>query len=329
MKDVAEDAHVSVPLVSQILNGRDCRVTEEKRQEVIQAARRLGYHVPVKSATGQSARSKILGLIIPNLERDFFVSLVTQISEATRNAGYELCTFISGDDSVTERKHIDYCRSKQFAGLFVNPSDPRSNGEYYDWLTTLDLPVVFVDRSLFKAEIKCVSSDNFAAAYHMTEKLIEAGHEKIVFVLQGEVQFTSVLIERFDGYCEAMRAHNLTPAKETIYCALDVSEQPIIDFDNYSAAVLCTSTKIVQILSAMKQRRNSVNRLSIATFDPIRFSVSNSNESHVFEAMTSDIVIALQDTKKMANAAVGLMLKSIDGDRAAERVMISCAFEQY
>ena len=66
IRDVAKQAGVSVTSVSQVLNGREIRISGEKRERIYQAARELNYSLDAPSEKNRASRNRMVGLIVPD-----------------------------------------------------------------------------------------------------------------------------------------------------------------------------------------------------------------------------------------------------------------------
>ena len=97
LKDVARAAGVSVTTVSLVLNGRPARVSKEKRELIAKAAKELHY-VPNQSARSLvTKQSKLVALIVPDIENLFFAALSKCVEDECAAQGYSLIVANSDD----------------------------------------------------------------------------------------------------------------------------------------------------------------------------------------------------------------------------------------
>ena len=80
LKDIAEQAGVSITVVSLLLNGRDVRVSGEKRRRILDIARQNHYQPNQIARSLVTQHSHTLGLIVPNIESRFFSSFAKPVS---------------------------------------------------------------------------------------------------------------------------------------------------------------------------------------------------------------------------------------------------------
>lgn len=314
LKDIANECGTSISLVSKVLSGKPCRVTEDKRDDIIRVANESGYQPKKKakaSGDGENDKKNILAIIIPNLEYSFFCGITTALATAANKRNYEVVIFYTHEDPALERKYLELCRAMNVSGIFIDPCGDETNAEYFDWIKKYHVPLVCIDRDMFKVELDCVTTDNFNAIYKITETLIKKGHKDILFLLHGEARLTTVTKERFEGYSKAMTDHRLMPSKEIIFCKRPIEYQPLINFDRYSAVVMSTSSDIVKMLEIVNRIRNVNEKLDVATIDDLMIPYTHLRDNNFFDHINEDIVIVQQDVEAMAEAALDIMLDNI------------------
>src|SRR5512143_3860119 len=89
ISDVARKARVSIATVSRVLN-RNAPVAPDKAIRVAEAIQDLAF-VPRSAARGLASHSThALGLVLPEIGREFFLPLLRGIEAEARAAGYDL-----------------------------------------------------------------------------------------------------------------------------------------------------------------------------------------------------------------------------------------------
>ena len=63
LKSIAKKANVSISAVSLVLNNKPCRISKEKREEIIKIAKKSNYRPNLIARSLVTNISKILGLI--------------------------------------------------------------------------------------------------------------------------------------------------------------------------------------------------------------------------------------------------------------------------
>ena len=194
VKDVADQAGVSLATVSLVLNGK-VGVGPDTRQRVQEAIYRLGYQ--------RRGQRPVIGLLIERLSvpaySDPLVSLMIHGAEleASRRGYHILLASIERGSTqlpamVTEQ---------QVGGLVVVGGGDISDA-YIRTLADTALPLVLVDNYVNGLTVPCVLGDNVTGAYLVTRHLIELGHERIA-LLEGPRKYKT-LTDRREGYLRAI-----------------------------------------------------------------------------------------------------------------------------
>ena len=80
MKDVANAAGVSLGTASKVMAGAE-GVSPARRQQVRDAARKLGYRRNSLAAELRSSRSTSIGFVVPDLTNSFFIELLCVVED--------------------------------------------------------------------------------------------------------------------------------------------------------------------------------------------------------------------------------------------------------
>lgn len=206
LKEVAEKAGVSITTVSRVINESD-KVNPETRTRVQQAMVKLGYQ-PSRVAQrlrGNKGRSKLLGLIIPDIQNSFYSNIVRGVEDVAYSHNYAVILCNSDEDPEKEKFYLEVLRSESVDGIIFPPIHPES--DVVDDLIKGGLPLVCVDRRLKDESIDTVVLDNRIGAYQVTNYLLGLGHRKIGLITSSG-NFSSFR-ERQAGYEEALSEHGI------------------------------------------------------------------------------------------------------------------------
>ena len=208
--DVAERAGVSQSTVSRALAGSQT-ITEATRRKVEQAAAELGYHVNMRAAGLRKGRTGTLAIVVIGREGEgaarvnpFYYSLLGSICAAASDRGYEaLVSFQSEPDEFFGH----YVARRQADGLVViGTATNTAAWDYFRACADESAEVAFWGSPFDDAV--WVRSDNRDGGRKAVERLIAGEARRVVFVGDtgsSQRQFS----ERYEGYCEAMRAAGL------------------------------------------------------------------------------------------------------------------------
>jgi LacI family transcriptional regulator, galactose operon repressor len=177
IRDVARACRVDVSTVSRSIAGVR-GISEQTRQRVLEAARRLNY-VPNRVARGLvTGRSLSLGLLISDIRNPFFADVTRGAEEAAFAAGYDL---ILGNADLEPERQMRYIRSlveKRVDGLVMNSVTALSKTEI-EVLLSYRVPIVLLIRPREASAFSTVSADNFEGGRMAGTYLHGLGHRHV------------------------------------------------------------------------------------------------------------------------------------------------------
>lgn len=179
IREVARLAGVSIGTVSNVLNNPD--VVAEATQIRVQAIiDRVGF-VPHRGAVDlRYGRSRMLGLVVPDITNPIYAEVARGSVAAARTRGYVvvLCN-IDGDDS-SESRYLEVLEEQRAAGVLFVPSG--RTPERLLRMRERGMRVVFIDRAMTVAEACSVSLDDVLGGQLAVQHLIEQGAERVVLI---------------------------------------------------------------------------------------------------------------------------------------------------
>jgi len=202
--DVAKQAGVSVSTASRVLSGHGY-VAKETRQRVLQAATELGY-VPNQVARSlRSNRTKMIGLLISDVENSFYSIIAKNVESVAKEVGYHVVLCNSNDDPEEEKEYLNLLEMMQIDGLIITPT--AENRQILEGLQQKDIAIVQIDRLVEGLQADAVLVDNEMGAASIVSHLIEVGHTRIG-ILSGSVEVTTGK-QRLAGYERALKEHGV------------------------------------------------------------------------------------------------------------------------
>lgn len=173
--DVAREAGVSTATVSRALRGLPS-VTEATRSRVLAAAARMDYVASPAAASLAGGQTRAVGVVVPNVTRWFFGSVVHGAEELLRHHGYDLLLYnITGDPTARQRLFSAHLLRKRVDAVMVLAVRPTP-----DEAAALDRtgsPVVVVGGTV--PGWSHVAIDDVHAARTAVRHLIDLGHTEI------------------------------------------------------------------------------------------------------------------------------------------------------
>lgn len=200
IKDVASETGLSLSTISKYLNGLN--VKEKNRIKIKQAIEKLNF-TPNAMASGlRNSKSRLIGMMIPDVSNQFFAELLSGMSEALSRRGYGILFCDCKTNSETEC--IEFFIKKMVDGVVTIPNHP--NLLYKELLKDSGTPCLMLDQKQDEFECDAVFSDNVKASYSAVEQFIKYGHRKIALICGSE--FFSAE-ERLEGYKRALNDHGI------------------------------------------------------------------------------------------------------------------------
>lgn len=216
IKDIAKEAKVSVTTVSLVLNRKPCRVAQETRDTIFAIAKKYNYRVNQSARSLVTKQSKLLGLIIPDIENIFFSSLSKKIEEYCRKQGYAIMIMNTNDKKEDDILLLDLLVSRGVDGIFMTISNEsfQEAQALQNALSNLTIPYVLIDRFYPGMENSRVYFDNEMGVYLAIRHLVEHGHTRIACI--GGPEHSKNGTSRVRGYQEAMKLFDCPIKKEYI-----------------------------------------------------------------------------------------------------------------
>lgn len=198
MKDVAQSAGVSLGTVSNVLNRPEI-VAEATRTRVQKVIKELGFVVNASAQTLRAGRTKVLGLVVPDIGNPFFTEVAKGVDDAAFAEGYSVILCNTNEDSAKEDRYLDLLVSQRVAGILITPA--RESHAAMARLTDRDVAITLLDRSAVGLDACSVAVDDAAGGAMAFDHLYALGHRDIV-VLLGPSDIPQVA-ERKQGIVEA------------------------------------------------------------------------------------------------------------------------------
>lgn len=207
--DVAKHAGVSPATVSRVLSGKT--VNAELTERVVKGASELGYRANRNAQSLRRQQSKIIGLIIPDIENSYFTAIARGVEDALEPAGFSVVLCNSDSDLQKESRYVEVAVAEAMAGVIIAPTNARTDLQQ---LVHRGSSVVVIDRDPLTFTTDVVLLADRAAARDLTAALLDEGHERIACVTGPADVETSV--QRVEGWRDAHRARGMEPPEELL-----------------------------------------------------------------------------------------------------------------
>lgn len=160
----------------------------------------------------KNKKSKVIGLIIPDIVNPFFPLMVRGVEDTAKRYGYIIILCNTDGKAEEEATYLRLFEEKCVDG-FIFTSSGRIK-KSLSLLKELAIPKIILDRRLDDLSIPTVTVDNIQGAYLATTHLINNGKRRILFI-SGPEELQSSL-DRRSGYQQALRENEIMVQPELI-----------------------------------------------------------------------------------------------------------------
>ncbi len=136
-KDLAELCGVSRATVARALNGNG-RISEETKRRILETAEKYEYEPDLVARSLVSGRSMTIGVIIVDLENQYFPKIVDAIAKRVLQDNYILNITVHGDDKEMERKLVRTLVGHHVDALIISPIN--KGEDFYKMMEKVRVP---------------------------------------------------------------------------------------------------------------------------------------------------------------------------------------------
>lgn len=204
---VAAAAGVSISTVSRIVNGETRRASAETVQRVREAVEATGYRPNSVGRTLRSGESRLVAMLVANLDNPAMATVAASTEAALRAAGYIMILCDTHDRAELQDEYLAAMRAQVVQGYILVVARPSPG---LAEVVARRTPMVFVGRRNPCGEGAFVGIDNSQAGSLVAEHLWNAGIRApgILSPLEG----SPATRERAEGFRARYASFGLDPA---------------------------------------------------------------------------------------------------------------------
>jgi LacI family transcriptional regulator len=214
LKAIADQLGLHVSTVSRVLNGppegSERAASGATAERIRRLADELGYRRNPHAKSLRTARSDLVGVLVPQLA-DLVLALVYEgIEEAAAERGLSTFVMNTRDDEPTQRARTELAIGRRVDGLIF--ADGREDTELLAEVAAREVPFVLVNRPA--GDFPVVACDNRAGGRMVAEHLLERGHQRVA-VVAGPA-YARTARERTAGFVERYREAGFPVPEELV-----------------------------------------------------------------------------------------------------------------
>lgn len=253
-------------------------------------------------------KSKLIGLLLPDITNPFFPQLARGIEDRMQEHGYRI---IFGNSDENEEKELDYIQTfiqNNVIGMISSTNFPEK-----DIYSNLKIPVVFLDRT--SNDSPSVYADGRKGGRLAAQEIIARGSTKIT-VMQGPAHIKPAQ-DRFQGAIEVLDEMGITyQVIQTSSFSHTEAEQWAVElFDKYidTDGVIASNDIVATavIHEAHRLGKRVPQDLQIIGFDDIPLS----------SLLSPSLSTIRQPAHDMGREAAGLLIKLIEQDKVEDKII--------
>ncbi len=276
IKDIAKRAGVSHSTVSRALRGSQL-ISSETSDRIRQTALELGYHPSAAARSLKTHSTRVLGVLVSNIDDPFFSEILQGIEDTARSADYNLFIAASQRDPQREHKIIQSMMEHRTDGVIIC-STPFSEQQGLELLANGG-PIVVVNNQAAEVYRYSIYHDDVDGSRQVTRHLIDLGHRKIAYL--GNALSGRTTMDRLDGFQQEMQAAGLPIPDGYIYQAPGGDPESgqaalsyLLDLPERPTAIFCFNDMMaIGLLQGLHAAGLHAPRdCSVAGFDNIKFS---------------------------------------------------------
>jgi len=209
IKDIANQAGVSIATVSHVINGTRF-VSKETSERVAAAMRQLDYQPNIIAKSLKTSRSHIVAFIIPDIANPYFSEVCRGFQDMAAQNDFIVVVFNTDRELAREKQILEVVRQYRVNGVVLNPAhialddllEVSKNG----------VEVVLLGNQVETERFDMVMVDNVKASLDAVSRLIEMGHRRLALV--NGAPGSSSGARRQQGFLDALELHGIPVQKE-------------------------------------------------------------------------------------------------------------------
>ncbi len=214
MKEIAKKLGVSVSTVSRAMKDSP-ELHPDTKKRIVEMAKSMNYQYNLLAQSLRISRSKVLGVIVPELTSHFFSSNISGIQDTAYKRGYNIMICQSNESFEQEKANIRTLVSSQVDGLLISLSRETKTYQHLHDLYERGIPFIMFDRVTEEIPVSKITVDDAHGAYLVVNHLLEQGCRKIAYFSGPEDLYISK--KRKEGYLEALAEYGISQKDSKVY----------------------------------------------------------------------------------------------------------------
>lgn len=312
IRDISRLSNMSIGTVSRVINNSGA-VSHASRKKVEEVIRRTDFQPNTAARSMVSKKSEIVGILVPEISNPFLASLVEFLEVALAGNGLSIMLCNTGYRYENISHFLNNLVRRNADGVFFVASDLLDE-EHIERIRQ-KLNVVLINSAF--GGFDSVNVTDWQSSFKMTEYLIAMGHARIACMGYNNASITTM--NRYQGYCDAMKKHGL-PLEEQLQRPSDsvsggvrnrgyILTKELLELNEPPTAIFAINDYYaINAYFAAKEKGLQVGRdISIVGFDDV----------NIAQLVNPALTTVRCSLETMTELATDLMMKKIRGEASA------------
>lgn len=306
--DIARALDITAATVSRALQNNP-RISDSTRKAVHAKAKEMHYQPNSIASALRKGNSKLIGVLIPTIDRNFFGSVVRGMEEVFNETPFNVIICQSNDQQDKEIANIKALMEAQVDGILASYAKNTTDFSHFHTITKQGIPLILFDRVTEELDVDSVIIDDRKISFNAVSHLIEQGCSRIAHFAGPDT--VSIYRNRRLGYEDALLHHGIDPDPGLIFSVdLNIENgrelgKRILNIDPMPDAVFSASDyAAIGAIQTLKEK-------GVTVPDDVCF-VGFSNEAFT-ELVDPPLSTIDQHSKQMGGYAAELMIERLSG----------------
>ncbi|MBR1912361.1 MAG: LacI family DNA-binding transcriptional regulator [Treponema sp.] len=325
IKDIARECGCAIGTVSRVLNNHP-DVSEKTREKVLAVVHKHNFILNENAKLLKAQDCKMLKVLVKGTSNILLNSLLERIQKRMEQLPYTASVVVLDEyDNEAKAANRIYYEQKPVGIIFLGGSPDL----FKDDFARLLVPCVVISNESHLIEgtrLSSVSTNNFTAACHATEYLIQKGHRKIG-VIGGDLCGSGMTQRRYDGFIASLTKAGLEFNYEKAYITSKysfedgaASAQRLIEKYPDMTAVFAMSD--VMAIGAIRKLSDMGYKV------PEDISVTGFDGMSISEYYKPRLTTVRQNTDLLADEGLKILLDNIERNAPPQNKFIPFEFIQ-
>lgn len=302
MRDVAQQANVSVATVSRVLNDNGY-VAPETKEKIITAMKELNYMPNEMARNLYRNKTYLIGMVVPDISHPFYSSVAKYVEMELFERGYKtmLCNTIK--KSNREKEFLQMIQRQMMDGIIMGAHTLEVE-EYQQ----IKKPIITLDR-IIDENIPNICADHKMGGRLAAEKLLSNGCRKVIQIM-GAKNVSTPSHQRHIVFGDVMKEHGVKV--HTVELAwnqfdfdsyLEVANSILKEHPDVDGIFASDMVALACVKAVLKSGRRIPDDVRIVGYDG----------TFLVECSTPSLTTIVQPIPQLAKLAVSTILELING----------------